>query len=88
MLFDDRKVRADDSAAAEGAHRQLKGQRLYQHPQAYGRSTADDREADSFFVKQLRSACARLSDLLIRRNQRAVDIGDDKQNRSHGSTLW
>ncbi len=84
MLLDDRKVRADDGAASEGAHGQSQGQRSDQHPQTGRRAAAHHREANAVFSEPAGGALARRRDPLVRGHKRAVDIGDDKRYGGHG----
>jgi len=78
MFLDRFKAGSDNRAAAEGAHRKLERERLDEHAQPDRWAAAVDGEVDSFPAQQLNSARCRIGQPFVRRDQRAVDVGDNE----------
>src|SRR5712671_4023261 len=86
MLLDHCKIRPDDGAAIEGADRKPERQRLDEHPHAHGWTAAIHGELNTAFLQQPHRTHGRIRQALIRSDQRAVNIRDDKRNPFHSNS--
>ena len=81
-------LRIDDRAAVEGSDRERDRERLDQEAHADGRTAGDDGEADAGLMQLAHRALGGVGQGLVFRQQRAVDVGDDKRDAGHWGTRF
>src|SRR6266545_4368474 len=87
MSLDHFEARSDDRAAVEGADGKPERQGLNQHSYPHGGTAAVHRKINTALAQQAHCAHARISQTLVRGDQRAVHIRYDERNVVHDDPL-